>query len=133
MKDFRKLKVWEKAHAFVLTVYTVTRNFPKEEIYGLTSQIKRASLSIGLNIVEGCGRNSNADFKRFLQIAFGSACEAEYCIILSHDLKYITYDEFIFLQQKIIEVKMMLSSLMNKLTTDKRSSHQRSLVSNAEY
>ena len=68
MKDFRQLKVWEKAHQLALAVYKVTKGFPKEELYGLTSQIRRASMSIPTNIAEGCGRNTDAEFARFLQI-----------------------------------------------------------------
>ena len=85
MKDFRQLKVWEKAHHLALEVYKTTATFPKEEIYGLTSQLRRASVSIPTNIAEGCGRNTNADFARFLQIAMGSASETEYELILAHD------------------------------------------------
>lgn len=89
MKDFKTLKVWEKSHALTLDIYKISNSFPKEEMFGLTSQIRRAATSIGLNIAEGCGRGTDADFRRFLQIAFGSACEVEYCILLSFDLEYI--------------------------------------------
>ncbi|HRJ76165.1 MAG TPA: four helix bundle protein, partial [Anaerolineales bacterium] len=82
MKDFRQLKVWEKSHQLALAVYKVTKSFPKEELYGLTTQIRRASMSIPTNIAEGCGRNTDADFARFLQIAMGSASETEYQLIL---------------------------------------------------
>jgi four helix bundle protein len=75
MKDFRQLKVWEKAHQLAVAVYKETKGFPKEELYGLTSQIRRSSMSIPTNIAEGCGRNTDADFARFLQIAMGSASE----------------------------------------------------------
>ena len=71
MKDFRQLKVWEKAHQLAVAVYKETKGFPKEELYGLTSQIQRSSMSIPTNIAEGCGRNTDADFARFLQIAMG--------------------------------------------------------------
>src|SRR5688500_19694656 len=85
MKDFRQLKVWEKAHQVALAIYKATKEFPKEELYGLTSQIRRASMSIPTNISEGCGRNTDAEFARFLQIAMGSASETEYQLLLSHD------------------------------------------------
>ncbi len=88
-KDFRNLKVWEKSHRLTLQMYKITRSFPKEELYGLTSQIRRASVSVPTNIAEGCGRGSDADFKRFLQIAFGSASEVEYLLLLSTDLQYV--------------------------------------------
>ena len=77
MEDFKNLKVWSKAHALTLAVYQRTRTFPKDEIYGSTSQIRRASASIGANIAEGCGRRSDPELKRFVQIARGSANELE--------------------------------------------------------
>ena len=77
MKDFGGLTVWRKAHDLTLAVYLVTKSFPKEEMYGLTSQMRRASSSIGTNIAEGCGKRTDADFARYLQNAFGSASELE--------------------------------------------------------
>ncbi len=115
MKDFRTLNVWEKSHTLTLDVYKATNSFPKEEVFGLTSQFRRAASSIGLNISEGCGRGSDADFKRFLQMAFGSACEVEYCIILSSDLNYMSEEQRSIFKNKIEEIKMMLASLINKL------------------
>jgi len=94
MKDFRQLKVWEKAHQLALAVYKVTKGFPKEELYGLTSQIRRASMSIPTNIAEGCGRNTDAEFARFLQIAMGSASETEYQLLLAHDLEFLTSEQY---------------------------------------
>jgi four helix bundle protein len=88
MKDFRQLKVWEKSHQLALSVYKATKKFPKEELYGLTSQIRRASMSIPTNIAEGCGRNTDKEFARFLQIAMGSASETEYQLILARDLEF---------------------------------------------
>jgi four helix bundle protein len=89
MKDFRELKVWEKAHALVLNLYRETTSFPPSELYGLTVQIRRAAASIPANIAEGCGRGSSADFARFLQIAMGSACELEYHLLLARDLGFL--------------------------------------------
>ncbi|MCW5853511.1 MAG: four helix bundle protein, partial [Anaerolineae bacterium] len=89
MRDFRKLQVWVKAHQLTLNTYKVTRPFPKEELYGLTSQIRRASASIPANIAEGCGRQGAAELTRFLNIALGSASELEYHFILAHDLGFI--------------------------------------------
>ena len=117
MKDFRQLKVWEKAHQFALEIYKVTVQFPKEELYGLTSQIRRSSSSIPTNIAEGCGRHTDADFARFLQIAMGSASEAEYQILLARDLNFLPDDHYNQLQPQVEEVKRMLASLLKTLRT----------------
>ncbi|MGA9994068.1 MAG: four helix bundle protein, partial [Pyrinomonadaceae bacterium] len=89
MRDFREFKVWVKSHDLTLEVYKVTAAFPKEELYGLTSQIRRASASIPANIAEGCGRSGNPELCRFLQISMGSASELEYHLLLAHDLKFL--------------------------------------------
>ncbi len=94
MKDFKELKVWEKAHALTLAVYQGTRCFPREEIYGLTSQLRRAASSVAANIVEGCGRRSDGEFTRFLQIARGSASELEYHLLLARDLHLLSESAF---------------------------------------
>ena len=119
MKDFHQLKVWEKAHRLTLDVYKATVNFPRSELYGLTSQIRRASLSIPSNIAEGCGRNSDADFARFLQVAMGSASETEYQLILSKDLDYLSAEYYKVLQGEVEEVKRMLASLLKTLRADR--------------
>ena len=115
MKDFRNLKVWELSHKVALEIYSLTAAFPKEEMYGLTSQIRRASASIPTNISEGCGRDSDADFRRFIQIAFGSACEVEYLLILANGLKILSIKDYDQLNPKVIEIKKMLSGLIKKL------------------
>lgn len=114
MKDFHSLTVWQKSHQFTLDVYAITRNYPKDETFGLTSQIRRSSSSIATNIAEGCGRGSDADFARFLQMAMGSASESEYQILLSRDLNYIDDNTFKQMNDKVTEIKRMLSSLINK-------------------
>ena len=101
MKDFRSLKVWEKAHLLTLKIYKVTEKFPREELYGLTSQIRRACVSIPTNISEGCVRSSDADFSRFIYIALGSTSESEYLILLLHDLKFIKRELQIELNNEI--------------------------------
>lgn len=116
MKDFRNLLVWVKAHKLTLEIYNITRDFPKEELYGLTSQLRRAVSSIPINIAEGCGRGSNADFARFLQMGMGSASETEYLILLCADLGYINESDTIL--HKIKELKKMLSSLIIKTKTE---------------
>jgi four helix bundle protein len=118
MKDFRQLKVWEKSHQLALAVYRFTAKFPKEELYGLTSQIRRASMSIPTNIAEGCGRNTDAEFARFLQIAMGSASETEYQLLLSHDLGFLTKEQYDKLNIDVTEVKRMLASLLKTLRAD---------------
>ena len=119
MKDFRQLKVWEKSHQFALSVYKATKEFPKEELYGLTSQIRRASMSIPTNIAEGCGRNTAKEFARFLQIAIGSSSETEYQLILARDLGFLPQDSYKNLQNEVEEVKRMLASLLKTLRADR--------------
>jgi len=94
MEDFKKLKVWSKAHKLTLDVYRKTCHFPKNEVYGLTSQMRRAASSISANIAEGCGRRSDAELGRFLQIARGSASESEYHLLLAHDLQFLLRNDF---------------------------------------
>ena len=117
MQNYKELKVWEKAHQFTLKVYESTRSFPKEEIYGLTNQLRRAAYSIPSNIAEGCGKNSKNDLANFLNIALGSANESEYFLILSKDLHYLSQDLFETLFKYINEVKAMLISLIAKVRT----------------
>lgn len=115
MKDYKKFLVWQKAHQLTLEIYRVTKNFPKEEVYGLTSQMKRAASSIPMNIAEGCGRNTDKDFARFLVIAFGSANELEYQVILSTDLSYLDQEQSTTLLTELEEVKKMLNGLIKKI------------------
>ena len=118
MKDFRELKVWERGHQLVLSVYRATRKFPKDELYGLTSQIRRASASIPANIAEGCGREGDAELARFLKIARGSASELEYHLLLAHDLSLVSDSEFDHLSTEIIEIRKMLNALQTRLRTN---------------
>jgi len=115
MKDFKKLKVWEKAHRLTLDVYQASATFPREELYGLTSQIRRSCLSIPSNIAEGCGRGSDTDFARFLQISMGSSSEVEYLLILSRDLQILRNDDYETLNDDVIQIKRMLTSLIKTL------------------
>lgn len=118
MQDFKKLSVWQKAHQLALAIYKGTMRFPKEELYGLTSQMRRAGVSIAANIAEGCGRRSKVDFARFLQISMGSASELEYHLVLSHDLVFLNEDAFCAMTEQTVSVKKMLTALIGKLTTD---------------
>jgi len=115
MEDFKNLKVWVKAHQVTLAIYQITRKFTRDETYGLTSQIRRASASIGANIAEGCGRRSDPEMKRFVQIARGSASELQYHLLLAKDLQHLTVDEFNDLDAKVLEVQRMLASLTRRL------------------
>ena len=115
MEDFKKLKIWSKAHELTLLIYQRTRSFPKDEIYGLTSQIRRASASIGANIAEGCGRRSDPEMRRFIQIARGSVSELEYHLLLANDLHFLAPDEFAAMESKILEIQRMLAALAQRL------------------
>jgi four helix bundle protein len=119
VKDFRELKVWEKAHRLALSVYRSTNDFPAREQYGLTSQLRRSAVSIPTNIAEGCGRNGDAEFARFLDIAFGSASELEYLVQLCRDLELLKQESAGQFHPDIVEVKRMLSSLLQKLRADR--------------
>jgi four helix bundle protein len=112
LKDFKELKVWHKAYALSLAVYEQSRKFPKEELYGLTSQLRRAAVSVGANIAEGCGRRSDGEFIRFLQIARGSASEMEHHLLLARDLKFLANETHRDLEKKLLEVQRMLTSLV---------------------
>ena len=118
MRDFRKLKVWEKEHHLTLAVYNATTMFPRDELYGLTSQIRRSCASIPANIAEGCGRGGDGEFARFLQIAMGSASEIEYHLLLASDLKFLDGSNYERLATEVTEVKRMLTSLIQKLKAE---------------
>jgi four helix bundle protein len=120
MKDFRTLSVWQKSHKLAVLTYQLTNKFPKEELYGIISQLRRAAVSIPTNIAEGCGRGSDKDFARFIQIALGSASEAEYLVLLSHDLGYLNSETEKELTDYICEVKKMLTSLLKSLQNTSR-------------
>src|SRR5262249_35878255 len=117
VRDFRELKVWEKAHQLALAVYGASAGFPKEELYGLTSQVRRCAASIPANIPEGCGRSSDADFARFLQVAMGSASELEYHLLLARDLSMLNAEAYKGLSANVTEVKRMLTTFLQRLRT----------------
>jgi four helix bundle protein len=119
MKDFRDLKVWEKAHELALACYASTSEFPKQEMFGLVSQIRRSASSVPANIAEGCGRRGNAELHRFLQMAMGSASELEYHLLLSKDLNFLKTADYEKLQPQITEVKRMLASLIRKVDLER--------------
>jgi len=115
MRDFHKLKIWERAHKLTLLLYKVTRSFPNDELYGLTSQIRRSSASIPTNIAEGCGRDSQAEMIHFFQLAMGSSSELEYQLILAHELQYITEGAYKDVSTELIEIRRMLNTYTRKL------------------
>jgi four helix bundle protein len=115
MQDFKKLDVWQRAHSMTLDLYRKTKLFPREEIYGLSSQIRRSASSIGANIAEGCGRGGETELARFLQIALGSASELEYHLLLARDLTYMSLKDYEGLHTEVTGVKRMLTSLVQKV------------------
>jgi four helix bundle protein len=119
MKDFRDLQVWAKSHALTLAVYQATGSFPKEELFGLTSQMRRCSASIPANIAEGCGRRGNGEFHRFLQISTGSASELEYHLLLARDLHFLADAVFARLTSEVQEVKKMLAGLIRRVDAER--------------
>jgi four helix bundle protein len=122
MKDFRDLRVWHKAHLLVLASYRSTNDFPKQEVYGITSQIRRCAASIAANIAEGCGKRGNAEFKRYLNIAAGSASELEYYFLLARDLNFLEESNYQQLNSGVVEVKRMLASLTRKVEAERLAS-----------
>jgi len=119
MKDFRELKVWEKAHKLVLACYKLSRHFPPDERFGLTSQIRRCSASIPANIAEGCGRTGDGEFCRFLRIAMGSATELDYHWLLARDLGFVSEKDYREMGEGVLEVKRMLATLVRKVSVDR--------------
>ncbi len=119
MRDHTKLRAFELADEVAVLIYSVTAKFPKEEMYGLTSQIRRAAISVPSNIVEGCARDSQADYLRFLTIAFGSLRELHYQLDLSKRLGFLSNKDFSLIEPKIIETEKVLSGLIRSLREDK--------------
>ena len=115
MQDFRELKVWEKGHELVLAVYRSTATFPKAELFGLTSQMRRSAVSIPANVAEGCCRGGDTEFARFLQIAMASSSELKYYLMLAHDLEFMSAADSQQLIEQVNEVQKMLASLIRRL------------------
>jgi four helix bundle protein len=116
MANFRELRVWERAHDLTLRIYEATANFPKQEMYGLTSQIRRSCTSIPTNVAEGCGRGGDPEPARFLHIAMGSASELEYQLLLARDLNLLAIPDYESLALHLNEVQRMLASFIQKLS-----------------
>ena len=115
MRDFHQYKVWSRGHQLALSIYKKTKSFPKEELFGLTSQIRRASMSIPFNIAEGCGRRSDAEFAYYLNIAAGSASEVEEELLLAYDLEFLDKESYQPLDKEVKEIKAMLSKLIDSI------------------
>lgn len=117
MRDFKKYKVWSKSHELALAIYEASSYFPIEETYNLTSQLRRSATTIPTYIAEGCGRDTDAEFKRFLIIASGSARELSYLLILAKDLKILKKENFEILENDVVQVHKSLYTLIKKLNT----------------
>lgn len=130
MQNFRNLRVWQKGHQPTLEVYKATGGFPKSELYGLTSQMRRCCASIPANIAEGCGRSGAVEMARFLQIAMGSASELEYHILLAKDLGFLSPGGYQQLNRNVTEVKRMLTSLIDKVRASVGVSTRRTAAAN---
>jgi four helix bundle protein len=115
MKDFRGLSVWQRAHSVTLSVYRCTKDFPREETYGMTWQMRRCSSSVAANIAEGCGRRGNLEFVRFLGMAMGSASELEYFLLLARDLEYLDPGAHTVLAKDVGLMRRMLNALISKI------------------
>jgi len=113
--EWNNLEVWKKSHNLVLKVYELTNVFPKEEIYGITSQIRRAAYSVPVNIVEGKARKNTKEFIQFLNIANASLEEVRYFLLLAKDIGYMTHKEYISLENRCKEISKMLNSFINSL------------------
>jgi four helix bundle protein len=125
MKDFRKLKVWEKAHSLTLAVYRAREAFPRAELFGITSQMRRASASIAANIAEGYGRGSDGELRHFLNTAAGSAFELEYFLLLAKDLGLLADSLYAPLQAQVIEIERMISGLLRTVSPTRPKDHRR--------
>ena len=119
MQDFKKLQVWQKSHALVLETYAKTAHFPANEQFGLTSQARRASISIAANIAEGSSSGSARDFSRFLKMASASASEMEYFAFLARDLGYLTPADRVRWEERSCEIRRMLVAFTKKLTSNR--------------
>ena len=119
MKDYHQLEVWRRSHQLTLAIYTVTKKFPKEELFGLTSQLRRACSSIPANLAEGCGRDSDAELKRFIDIAHGSASETEYHLLLAAELHYLPPTDHQTFADEISQIKRMLGAFTRKLKAER--------------
>jgi len=121
MKDFRKLQVWDKSHRLTIRIYKVTESFPREEVFGLISQIRRSAVSIPTNIAEGCGRNTDTELARFMEIASGSASELDYLLMLVRDLDLIDEAQYTEISANVTEIRKMLTTFIKTVRNTSNS------------
>ena len=115
MRNYRELQVWTKAHSLTLELYRLSRLFPKEELYGIVAQLRRAASSIGANLAEGCGRQTQPEFARFVRVAMGSASELDYHLVLARDLGLLNHDSYTQMSKQLTDVRKMLASLLKAI------------------
>lgn len=120
LKDFRKLEIWRKSYQLALDIYKVSETFPQREVYGLTNQIRRAAVSIPSNMAEGCGRDSDAELVRYLQIAMGSASELECQLQMVHDLGWLETTHYQLLDKSLVEIKRQTNVFIQKLKANRQ-------------
>jgi four helix bundle protein len=115
MRNYRDLKVWSKAYALSLELYKLSRSFPRDELYGLTTQLRRAATSIGANLAEGSGRRSNSEMARFIKISLGSASELDHHLLLCKDLGFLKNDDYQQCERELVIISKMLASLLSTI------------------
>lgn len=115
MRNYQDSQVWTKAHSLMLDLYRTSRAFPKEEIYGVTSQVRRAAMSIGANLAEGCGRRTSTELARFVRVALGSASELDYHLLVCRDLGFLKSEDFDRHKKNLTEVRKMLTSFLSSI------------------
>ncbi len=120
MKDYRNIQAWQRSHKLALLLYKITDKFPAKENYGLTSQIRRAAVSVPTNIAEGCGRTTETELTRFMDISLGSLNEIEYLLLLSMELGYIEKEVYQNLSKEVIEIRKMLTAFVKTVHKSNR-------------
>ena len=128
MQNYRDLDVWARGHMITLKLYPITSRFPKEERFGMISQIRRCSASIGANIAEGCGRNSEGDLQRFLEIAAGSASELDYHLLLARDLGFLSESDYEHIAPVLALLGRKLTSLINRVSESRPTKNQQPTI-----